>query len=259
MAGSAQASQTHSAMSAEPTSPAAVDLRVWDQLQAEGSTDFWVYLREEADLAPAREITDRAAQGEFVYQRLTRTAKNSQADLTELLEAAGAAYQRFWITNAVKVTGDADLVRRVAALPEVGRITADRTYRLPQPAPADAEPTVQGVEWNIDRINAPQVWDTFGATGEGIVVGVIDSGAQFDHPALVRQYRGNKGDGEFDHNYNWYDPSAVCTSPALTPCDNVGHGTHVTGTIVGDDGGANKIGVAPGARWIAAKGCETRN
>jgi len=28
------------------------------------------------------------------------------------------------------------------------------------------------------------------------------------------------------------------------------------GTMVGDDGGGNQIGVAPGARWIAAKGCE---
>jgi subtilisin family serine protease len=28
------------------------------------------------------------------------------------------------------------------------------------------------------------------------------------------------------------------------------------GTMVGDDGGANQIGVAPGATWIAAKGCE---
>ena len=31
------------------------------------------------------------------------------------------------------------------------------------------------------------------------------------------------------------------------------------GTMVGDDGGDNQIGVAPGARWIAAKGCETNS
>ena len=29
------------------------------------------------------------------------------------------------------------------------------------------------------------------------------------------------------------------------------------GTMVGDDGLGNQIGVAPGARWIAAKGCES--
>ena len=63
--------------------------------------------------------------------------------------------------------------------------------------------------------------------------------------------------GVFDHNYNWYDPSLVCGSPSRVPCDNNGHGTHTMGTIVGDDGGSNQIGVAPGARWIAAKGCES--
>src|SRR6266545_4636145 len=47
-------------------------------------------------------------------------------------------------------------------------------------------------------------------------------------------------------------------SPSLVPCDNVFHGNHTMGTMVGDDGdpGTNQIGVAPHARWIAAKGCE---
>src|SRR5207237_806516 len=56
-----------------------------------------------------------------------------------------------------------------------------------------------------------------------------------------------------------FDPSNVCGSPSLAPCDNVDHGTHTMGTMVGDDGdpGANQIGVAPHAKWIAAKGCES--
>jgi subtilisin family serine protease len=48
----------------------------------------------------------------------------------------------------------------------------------------------------------------------------------------------------------------VC-DPPTAPCDNVYHGTHLTGTMVGEDPGkTNQIGVAPRARWIAAKGCE---
>ena len=50
---------------------------------------------------------------------------------------------------------------------------------------------------------------------------------------------------------------SVCGSPSLAPCDNNDHGTHTMGTMVGDDGAGNQIGVAPGAKWIAAKGCET--
>ena len=115
------------------------------------------------------------------------------------------------------------------------------------------------MEWGIDRIRADQVWSTFGVRGEGITVANIDTGVEFTHPALVGKYRGNTGGGTFNHNYNWFDPSNVCGNPSLAPCDNNNHGTHTMGTMVGDDGGANQIGVAPGARWIAAKGCETNN
>jgi len=40
---------------------------------------------------------------------------------------------------------------------------------------------------------------------------------------------------------------------APAPCDDMGHGTHVMGTAVGWDGGENRIGVAPGARWIGCR------
>ena len=75
-------------------------------------------------------------------------------------------------------------------------------------------------------------------------------------PALVAAYRGNQGDGTFDHAYNWWDPTGLCTADGGAPCDPVGHGTHTMGTMVGDGGQGAQIGVAPGARWIAAKGCE---
>lgn len=114
------------------------------------------------------------------------------------------------------------------------------------------------IEWGIDKIKAPQVWNSFNIRGEGIVVANIDSGVQFDHPALVRQYRGRMANGTFNHNYNWFDPSKICGDPSAVPCDNDGHGTHTMGTMVGDDGAGNQIGVAPAARWIAAKGCEAR-
>jgi subtilisin family serine protease len=96
------------------------------------------------------------------------------------------------------------------------------------------------------------VWSTFSVRGEGIVIGSIDSGVQYDHPALVEQYRGNLGGGVFDHNYSWYDPYAACGTGSNEPCDTQWHGTATIGIMVGDDGGANQIGVAPGARFIVA-------
>ena len=115
------------------------------------------------------------------------------------------------------------------------------------------------MEWGVDRINAPQVWSTYNDRGENIVVGNVDTGVLYTHGALVAKYRGNHGGGNFDHNYNWWDPSQCARRG--TPCDNNGHGTHTMGTMVGDDGdpGTNQIGVAPHAKWIAAKGCETNS
>ncbi len=107
----------------------------------------------------------------------------------------------------------------------------------------------------LTNIAAPRVWSEFGDRGEGIVVASVDSGVQYDHPALVGRYRGNHGDGTFDHNYNWYDPTGIC--PSAAPCDNAKRGTRTMGTMVGDDGAGNQIGVAPGAKWITAKGCES--
>ena len=53
-----------------------------------------------------------------------------------------------------------------------------------------------------------------------------------------------------DHNYNWYDAWAPTN---VVPWDDYGHGTHTTGTMVGDDGAGNQIGVAPGATTIHCK------
>ena len=61
------------------------------------------------------------------------------------------------------------------------------------------------------NVNADDVWGEFGVTGEGITVANIDTGVQYDHPALVGKYRGNNGDGTFDHNYNWFNAAGSCS------------------------------------------------
>ncbi len=240
---------------AEPS--ATVDPAVRDQV-AGGDATFWVLLREQADLSAAA-TQDWNARGQFVYDRLRATAESSQAPLRALLTSGSATYEAFWIVNALKVTAGAAVLDELAARPEVAEIRADVSYQIPDPIPGLDEPGLQTVEWNIDRINAPRVWSTFGDRGEGITVASIDTGVQYNHPALVNQYRGRKADGTFDHNYNWFDPSKVCGNPSLAPCDNNNHGTHTMGTMVGDDGnpGTNQIGVAPHAKWVAAKGCES--
>ncbi len=241
----------------DPGPAAAIKAKIRPQLQAQLSTgrpsvDFWVYFDGKADLAEAGAIKDWNARGTAVAAALKRTAETSQRAVRTELTASGVRYQSFWATNAIKVTGDEALAERLAARSGVGSLLPSFTVAPPPVTRGTGRQAADVVEWGIANIHADDVWEQFGVRGEDITVASIDTGVQFDHPALVRQYRGNKGDGVFDHNYNWFDAAGTC---GAAPCDGDGHGTHTMGTMVGDDGAGNRIGVAPKARWIAANGC----
>ncbi|MEV1171492.1 S8 family serine peptidase [Nonomuraea sp. NPDC049784] len=242
------ATQTPAFAQAPPESNK-IDQAVQADLSADDKATFWVRLKDKADLRSARTAKAKADKGRQVYRLKTETAAASQANVRKLLKSAHADFTPFWIVNTIRVTGDAGLAAEIAKLPEVAAITPDRIVESPEPKPGVAQAKAGSVEWNIDRVNAPKVWDELGDRGEGIVIASLDSGVQWDHPALIASYRGTQADGTVDHNYNWYDPAGAC--PDRTPCDDRTHGTHVMGTMVGADG----IGVAPGAKWITAKAC----
>jgi subtilisin family serine protease len=247
--------------SASPTARplAHIDAKVLQQAAAKSETTFWVLLRDKADLRPAHSIQSWKERGDFVVNQLKTVAERSQKGIHSLLKSRGKAYESFWIANTIKVTADAATIQALAARPEVEQIINDEPYRLPAPIPGEEEARIQAIEWGIDRIRADDVWSTFNVRGEGIVVANIDTGVLHTHATLVNQYRGRQADGSFNHNYNWHDPANACANGGTVPCDNNGHGTHTMGTMVGDDGGTNQIGVAPRAKWIAAKGCESNS
>jgi subtilisin family serine protease len=239
-----------------------VDAKVLQAVQGGKSTVYWALLRQKADLSGATSIKDWDARGWYVYNRLNAVANTSQKGLKALLRERGVSAKAFWIINAIRIKSGAATLRVVAARSEVARIAADWSAKIVAPVEASASGAeVSAIEWNIMRVRANEVWSTYNDRGEGMTVASIDTGAQWNHPALIRQYRGTCA---FlcltaNHNYNWFDPSRRCSADGKTPCDNVGHGTHVTGTMAGDDRGSNQIGVAPRAYWISAKGCETNS
>ena len=83
-----------------------------------------------------------------------------------------------------------------------------------------------------------------------------DTGVRWTHNALKPHYRGWDG-VTADHDFNWHDSihsgGGVCGPDSPQPCDDFFHGSHTTGTAIGADGGANQIGMAPGAKWIACR------
>ncbi|GAB2888646.1 carboxypeptidase regulatory-like domain-containing protein [Streptomyces mayteni] len=252
-------------------SPAAEAPVLAPELRAEvaagEAVEFTVALNETADLSALDALDDAADHAERVtagYAELREVADRSQAGLRRLLDGSGADYTSHWLVNSLTVTtDDPTLLDALADRPEVREIREVPAVRLPEAGAravtaADDEEADYG--WNIPATRAPEVWSGFGTQGEGVVIASIDSGVMFDHPALVDSYRGNLGGGLFSHDHNWFDPAQVCGTPSLAPCDNHGHGTHTLGTAVGGATEAfGPIGMAPGATWIAAKGCENRS
>jgi len=211
---------------------------------ADATAPFFVVFSDRADLKPAVRIADRAERGRFVVSELQDVADRSQAGVRGYLSAQNVDFTPFWVENKIYISaGTLDLARDLARRPEVAAILPEQVYVIEPDVTTSSTSTPQ---WNITKIKADQV----AASGTGMVVANIDTGVQYDHPALVNQYRGNNG-GSFNHTGNWKDATGLC---GAVPCDNNSHGTHTMGTMVGDDG-VTRIGVAPGAKWIACKAC----
>jgi uncharacterized repeat protein (TIGR01451 family) len=226
-----------------------IDLWVFSAAQV-GETEFLVFLSEQADLSAADTLESKAAKGAYVYETLSSLAEATQKPLRASLDSQGVTYKSFWVVNALWVRGNQNLIEQIAQRNDVAHIYANPQVKLSLPeekfVAAPQSPTA--IEWNITKINADDVWAA-GYTGQNVVIGGADTGYDWDHPALINQYRGWDG-ATADHDYNWHD--ATGDSPN-TPVDPYWHGTHTMGTMVGDDGSSNQIGVAPGAKWIGCR------
>lgn len=246
---------TQAAVAAAP-----VDPRIFAGKRAGERASFLVVLREQADVSSATVIADRAERRRFVYENLRAQAEATQAPLRRRLEAAGVRYRSHWLVDMLEVEGDAGLAAELASRSEVSRIAANRPARLarPEAVPPRASPRDAGAvaEPNIGKIGAPTLWQA-GFTGQGVVIGLADTGFEWTHPALVNRYRGAEG----DPSYSWHDavhdaaPGNLCGSDAPEPCDDEGHGTGTAGLALGEGG----IGAAPGATLIGCRNMDRGN
>ena len=201
---------------------------------------LFVILKDQADVSAAAAMTDYDARRQFVYTTLVEQANSSQANLRQTLDQFGIAYTPYYLVNALEIEGGSLLQLWLATRPEVDRVLPSPILRplaeLPQPMTGDVDPPTTP-QWNLTNIGADRVWEEFGVTGAGIVIGQSDSGVQLEHPELMGSYRGQN-----DHNdYNWFDP----WYGSQAPTDIGGHGTHTLGSVLG-----KTVGVAPGATWF---------
>ncbi len=240
-------------------------------------TRFLVYLRDQTDLS-AQQTAVYASQADRRHAMLESLISTTQAAQTGVKGLLGAQitqndvtmYQAFYIVNALAVEGSLSTLVALAQRDDVVRIVAN--YPLlaftDEQTTANQSPTqgqaasLDPANWNISMVGADRVWTELGIRGQGAVVAGFDTGVDLSHPALVKHYRGNLGNGQFNHNYNWFEPDSnlyangnLGASMTSQPHDCAGHGTHTMGTAVGaGDGPGEQIGMAPDATWIALPG-----
>lgn len=172
-----------------------------------------------------------------LIKALKANAEMTQREIKEFLRQTKVKKMvPLWLINGLAVTATSNVVRELAELPGVERVKVDGTIQAPQLSSSANSPA----EWNILNVRAPELW-SLGFTGAGIVVASVDTGVDANHPDLSANWRGGAN--------SWFDPNGQHS----TPYDKTGHGTQVTGIMVGGSAGGTAIGVAPDATWIAVK------
>ncbi|MCC8352121.1 S8 family peptidase [Bacillus sp. AF23] len=243
----------------------------------EEKTTFLIKFKDQADTQKAAKSAVKKAKSKKLtaakteYQKrsavvssLKVTADEAQKDVLKYLNSQknkGNAddIHSYYVVNGIAVHASKEVMEKVAKFPEVEKVLPNEKRQLFKSSASPfnmkkaqkAIKATDGVEWNVDQIDAPKAWE-LGYDGTGTVVASIDTGVEWEHPALKEKYRGfhSESPNEPDHDMNWFDAVANESSPY----DDLDHGTHVTGTMVGSEpDGTNQIGVAPGAKWIAVK------
>lgn len=211
-----------------------------------------IRMADQVDLrASTLDITGRkkVLRSRQVIKVLKATALISQEDLITFLEkeklsGAVVRYTSFWIFNGLALRATPEVIQKVALQDDVDIVTEDLPVPPPVLLPSLTLQSDSPYTWNIEKIRAQEVWE-MGYNGEGVVVGIFDTGVDGNHPDLASKYRGG--------NNSWFDPHGEYTTPHDSAGEYTGHGTHIAGIILGGNASDKHIGVAPGAKWIAAK------
>ncbi|MEM6397816.1 MAG: S8 family serine peptidase [Bacteroidota bacterium] len=225
-----------------------------------------IVMKDQPDASLAWTLTSKEARGEYVHQLVTQQAARSQAPLLAYLKGKDTEYRPFSIVNAVWAKLSAEEAVEIIRLPQVERLDPNPWIEQDLGWQTTAYASSRSsIEWGVERIGSTALWAQ-GIRGSGAVVGGQDTGYDWSHPALNKQYRGNQG-SEVSHDYHWHDAireinplnnegENPCGLGTSEPCDDNNHGTHTMGTMIGDDGAGNQIGVAPEATWIACRNME---
>lgn len=271
----------HGAMSMRPSTAdeSAPTAGIRTRLDALRTNEFLpviIRLQDKANVRSVvaiRDATDKNELRSATASYLQAYAAESQKDLmTEIsaleLRSLVKNVQPLWIANVICLESSRSAAEYLSRFEAVEYIAAD----------TEAPLYLQDTAWGVQHINSPEVWRRAAGdiTGRGVVVALLDSGADLQHPDLTNRLWINSAEdldqdgrltrsdiNELDDDGNGYVDDVVGwdfeaddhdPSPDLFESGRAGgHGTHVAGIIAGDGSGGVTTGVAPGSSVMVLK------
>jgi subtilisin family serine protease len=189
---------------------------------------------------------------QWVISELKALAQRTQQDLVSYLKtekAKGKAdrIHSLWIVNSILAKVPKDVIIKLASISGINQILLDeQCFHIL----GLGRPTYEGnprrtTGWGVQKIRADSVWTELGYTGDGIIIGHIDTGVNYNHTDIINHMWAG-GTAYPHHGFDYWNVDN-------DPIDDNGHGTHTAGTIAGDGTSGTQTGVAPDARIMALK------
>ncbi len=198
---------------------------------------------------------DKTARRALVINELKTFSNQTQKDILKLIEARSEKNQAkliysLWINNVVTCEATRQVIYELSHRNDIDRIDWDEERNMLMEDDFMSENDdenlkgVQEITWNVTKINVTNVW-ALGFTGSGVMVGIIDTGVNYNHNDL-QDHVWNGGASYPNHGYDFYNNDN-------NPIDDHGHGTHCAGTVAGDGTAGSQTGMAPDATIMALK------
>lgn len=185
---------------------------------------------------------------QYVVNELKWFSQQSQqsiiAELDQFSRSGEASEVRsLWIANIINLYATPAVIDLLAQNPAIERIDLDEERILIEPIDfVDlADTQEREITYNVSIMNVPDVWD-LGFFGEDVVVGVLDTGVNYNHNDLA----GNMWTHPDFPNHGWN-----FVNNNNNPMDFHSHGTHCAGTVAGNGTSGSQTGMAPSAKIMA--------
>ncbi|MFP5111448.1 S8 family serine peptidase [Bacillaceae bacterium C204] len=162
--------------------------------------------------------------------------------------------------NGFSVETEFQNLKDIQSIPGVTHVHVARTFQ-------------ETMDVSKELVQAQKVWEQYGYKGEGLVVGIVDSGIDYKHKDMTlsdaaktkekwTQDKINQKFEETDVNEIWYSDKvptgydwADNDTNVIPAATGNPHGTHVAGTVGanGDETNGGVAGIAPGVQLLAEK------